>query len=326
MWAFDLGTDESRLLAGLAHYGPNDAYDGLSVSPDGRLVAGQAVGGGTGVWETVTGRKVLTLPGDKPSHTAVIPATRTLVAVRPGELAVLDLATGRERFHRPLPQPLMEGGMSVYGLACTPDGRRAVTALPDGTALVWDLTTPAFEVPAREVGEKELSGWWADLADADAGRAYAATWKLAAGPTGRVIPFLRARLDEARAESAAVARLVADLDSDSFEAREAATRRLERLGETVAPALREALAKVGSPEVRQRLERVLARVAGKGVSAWTLRNLRAVAVLELVGTADARRLLEELAKGDASAPETREAKAALGWMGRWSGNPDGRVR
>jgi hypothetical protein len=42
-----------------------------------------------------------------------------------------------------------------------------------------------------------------------------------------------------------------------------------------------------------------------------LRRLRGVQVLEEIGTAEARRLLERLARGEAPAILTRQARAAL---------------
>src|SRR5206468_1411327 len=82
-----------------------------------------------------------------------------------------------------------------------------------------------------------LEGWWADLAGADAARAYAAVSSLAEHPA-LTVPFLRARVRPARApEPARLARLVADLDSDRFSERERAARELERWGEQAAPAL-----------------------------------------------------------------------------------------
>jgi hypothetical protein len=47
-----------------------------------------------------------------------------------------------------------------------------------------------------------------------------------------------------------------------------------------------------------------------------LRHIRAVEVLEGLGTPEARNLLEELAKGAADATLTREAKASLRRLGK----------
>jgi hypothetical protein len=67
-----------------------------------------------------------------------------------------------------------------------------------------------------------------------------------------------------------------------------------------------------SEEVRQRLTAILhsAPPAWPRLSADELRVARAVAVLEAVGTPEAKRLLHDLAAGDSAALITREAKAA----------------
>src|SRR5207244_2618043 len=73
-----------------------------------------------------------------------------------------------------------------------------------------------------------------------------------------------------------VGRLLADLNGDSFEVRERATRELAERLDLAAPAVRAALAGDSPPEARRRLE-LLRRAAEDG--AWppgSLRALRAV--------------------------------------------------
>jgi hypothetical protein len=114
------------------------------------------------------------------------------------------------------------------------------------------------------------------------------------------------------ADAARLKALVARLGSDEFRTREEATGELRRLGEVAAPALREALRRRPSPEVRRRAERLLARVAADDRRT----SARALEVLEQAGTPEARRLLEALANGEPEARQTREAKAALRRLGR----------
>jgi hypothetical protein len=107
--------------------------------------------------------------------------------------------------------------------------------------------------------------------------------------------------------------LLADLDGDSFERRKAAVKRLKELGLQAEPALRAALGEKPSAEQRRRIEEVLAALppAPQPPSAEELRQLRALIVLERIGSPEARRLLEEVAKGPESALLTRQARAAL---------------
>jgi hypothetical protein len=61
---------------------------------------------------------------------------------------------------------------------------------------------------------------------------------------------------------------------------------------------------------------LLSRVGGPITSARNLRGLRACAVLERVGTAQAREVLARLASGDPTAQVTVRAKGALQRLGR----------
>jgi hypothetical protein len=82
------------------------------------------------------------------------------------------------------------------------------------------------------------------------------------------------------------------------------------LGEQALPSVQKALTGPLSPEARRRLEQLRDRLA-QGSSPPQLRQGRAVAVLELAGTAGAREFLRTLADGAAEARLTREANAAL---------------
>src|SRR5262249_988780 len=149
------------------------------------------------------------------------------------------------------------------------------------------------------------------LAVQDAGKAYAAVWRMAEAPNEMVVAFLRQHLKPAvAADPEKVRALVADLDSDSFTVREKAFKQLETLGVTAAPTLPQVMEKVSSLEVRRRLETLLARSPDPAQSPELLRRLRAIQVLERLATKEARGLLGELAEGVADAPETQEARAA----------------
>jgi hypothetical protein len=167
---------------------------------------------------------------------------------------------------------------------------------------------------ARELTARRLDGLWSDLGGGAPARAFFARWALAAAPA-QAVPYLKERVRPVAALTAElrrqVDRLVTDLDNDDFEVREKATADLEKLGESVVPAMRQALRNKPSPEVARRLEKLLQPHDRKAGEAGSSRELSAVAVLEYAGTAEAKEMLAALAKGQAGARLTDEAQAAL---------------
>jgi hypothetical protein len=106
-------------------------------------------------------------------------------------------------------------------------------------------------------------------------------------------------------------RLLADLDSNQFFARDQAEKDLAVLAELAEPALRQALAGKASLELRRRLERLLDRIVTRSYTAEQLRELRSITVLEHMGTEEARQVLQHIAQGAEEATLTQEAKATL---------------
>jgi RNA polymerase sigma factor (sigma-70 family) len=283
-----------------------------AASPTGRLLAARKVADGTddvSIWDLDTGHAVGTVPVGKVTHLAIAPDDRTLVTTgADGMLRIWDLATGRERGRREMPT-------NCTALVLTPDGRRALTAFADSTGLVWELSTFPAERLARAAGEKQIAAWCSELASDDARKVHEAVWRLADAPAAIVVPLLSRHLRPSPLDADAVRRAVADLNHESFTAREAATKRLEAMGGGVVPDLRRAVAAAGSPEVRRRLEGLIDRLSTPISTPKELRRLRAVGVLERLGTADARALLADLADGPVHPQESRAARAAFGRLG-----------
>jgi hypothetical protein len=196
-------------------------------------------------------------------------------------------------------------------MALSPDGRTLANGYADSTILLWDAT---LRGGARggllRAGQAE--SLWADLAGADAARGYAAGWRLADDPT-RSVALLQERLQPIRPASPEEMRtLLGNLDSNQFSVRQAAERTLRELGERAEPGLRESLKGAPPLEVKRRVEALLEAIHAPGpLEGEALRGFRAVQVLERIGTADARRILEGLAKSVAGARLTQEARAAL---------------
>src|SRR5262249_58814508 len=113
-----------------------------------------------------------------------------------------------------------------------------------------------------------------------------------------------------------LAKLIANLDDDRFDVREAATQELRRLGSAAEPALRKALEGKPSAEARRRIGGLLEIRGEEKIPAEQLRALRAIAVLERIGSPAAKEVLEALAKGAPGAKLTQEAKASLERLAR----------
>jgi WD40 repeat protein len=192
-------------------------------------------------------------------------------------------------------------------LAFSPDGRRLVSVGEDQTGLVWDVTLPALGSGGKPAKEG-LAEAWDRLAGLDAGLGYAGMAALAAAPA-EAVPFLRAKLRPAPVPTDAdLERLVRQLDSDAFADRQNALAELERYGPNAVAGVKARLARAPALEVHKRLLLFLEKYDGP--SPYQLRCVRGVATLDAVGTAEARALLAQLAKGPADDLLTREALAA----------------
>jgi hypothetical protein len=111
--------------------------------------------------------------------------------------------------------------------------------------------------------------------------------------------------------------LLADLDHEQFKVRQQAQQELQKAGVLIEPELRRALAGPLSLEARHRVKQLVAKL-DKGVPGpEVLRVLRAVETLERMASAEARKVLRELAKGETESPLVQEARAALGRLALW---------
>jgi WD40 repeat protein len=291
---------------------------GTEFSQDGSLIATHAYrlagrkgssdgwkDSGIEVWERATRRLVRRFPvtGWLLSF-AFSPEGRLLAALDGDEVWVWDVARGRELLH------LRASGNASYWrgsrLAFAPAGRGLAMAAEDGSILLWEVPAPRT---LPDLGESQVRRAWQDLGAADPARAFAAVADLADRP-GQGVALVKERLRAVAPPSAEeVRRLVAALDDEAFAAREAAERQLAALGPGTWPVLREALSRRPSAEARRRLERLVDEQ--RTPSEDLLRGLRAVRVLELAGTGQAREVLRILGSGDADATVTQEAKASL---------------
>jgi hypothetical protein len=239
------------------------------------------------------------------SRAAISPDGKWL-AVPHGPVAgvsLYEVATGSRAFGFASPDG------DVTALSFSPDGRSLAGGTSAGSILLWRLLGPG--PPARGALTGEQRGrLWSDLGSGDPARAFRAVRAL--GGAADAVPLLARRLRSLPppVTRGRLARLIADLDSDAFAARRRATEELDRLGAIAEPAMRDALASKPSVEAAHRLERLLRRAAAARPPAEHLRVLRAVAVLELVGSPQALRLLDGLARHSPHPAVRSEARAA----------------
>ncbi|HEY8506318.1 MAG TPA: hypothetical protein VIL46_17160, partial [Gemmataceae bacterium] len=295
----DPATGNARVTFSVKEQGRS--IDDIAFSPDGQSFVTSHHDGTVRFRDPATGRETrrLQICRDVVWEVSFSPDGKWLLsACSDATVRLHEVATGQEVLH------LKGHDARVYHGVFGPNGRTALTASWDLTALLWSLrpaNIPTFDPDAR----------WEDLRSEDAPAAYRAAWALLDDPE-RAVKLLRGKLSPIKREVApdTVEKLIADLGSANFRTRARAVKDLAELGHAAAPLLRDALPKAKSAEQRERIEGLLARLRREpGPDEW--RVMRAVQVLELCGTPEARQLLREWAGGTPGELLTEEAKAAL---------------
>jgi hypothetical protein len=228
--------------------------------------------------------------------------------IRNGEprVYVYEAATGSERFH-------FTGHSDIpLGLAFSPDGTRLCSYGGDRTALIWDVARARSAAPPP----KSLDAAWADLLSPDAGKGLTTIFYMTAHPAGTIRLLSEKVKPVPTADRKRVAELIDKLSNENFNEREKASRELSELAPTALDQIREAARKTESAEVRNRLAPILARESDERVTGERLRVVRAVEILERIGSPATDKLLRELATGSSGAELTRNATEAVRRMGK----------
>ncbi len=199
----------------------------------------------------------------------------------------------------------------VTSLSFSPDGGTLVSAGHDGSMVVWDIATLLAKPVVKDLTGGELEVLWKQLAASDAKVAGEAMHKLNGHPK-QAVTLLASQLKPPQAPAnEAIAKFIAELDSENSKVREKAFQELTKMGEFAEPALRVGLAVTPSLEHRLRVVALLDRLKEPITDGGKLRALRSVEVLESAGTAEAIEVLRQLASGAENALVTRYAKGAL---------------
>jgi WD40 repeat protein len=296
------GKERCRLRA------PNSGNSAMCFSPDSKLLTTNSGDEVIRLWDVVQGKLLRGLIGHQAAVLTVAFAPRGDVLAsgsRDGTVRLWKASSGEEL-------RCFEGHQGeVQHLAFADDGKFIVSAASDNCVLVWD----AASRPAIRAGNpvvKKMDGAWADLASDDGAVAFKAMGDLIAKPKESVA-FMATKLQPVPViDPAILRRLVDDLDHKNFNTRQHAMRELEKLEGQARVALDKALAKPPSAEAQARIKKLLDRLSAPLSLPEDLRAVRAVEVLERIGTPEARDLLGRLARGAPGARLTREAAASLG--------------
>lgn len=212
------------------------------------------------------------------------------------------------------------GAHTITGLALTAmDGPYALFDHMLLGRTIEDLDKATDAALGKVKPEKPLAGMERDALGADllgTDRVKAATAIrafLATAPDQ--VGFVRDHLAGKGADKEAadrIRKLVADLDADEFDVRDAATEALIKIGAPAVESVRSLATNGPNVEVKFRAKLILKKLGADGTPVSTAGKMARVArVLERAGTKDARDLLTRMADGEFGADGAPDAKLAL---------------
>jgi WD40 repeat protein len=304
-----MGIDFSSIMAALDSFVASFVF-----APDGGTVA-EAGFSSVKLRSLRTGKEIRAFAGKQITAATALFApdgTMLLAGKQDGAVRLWDVATGTVLLDFAAHQS------PVAALAFSPDGKLLATGARDSSVLIWDWDYIRRQATAPEpkpapVAHERL---WADLASDDAPRAFAAINALAASP-GETAAFLKSRLRPVPpVEAQHLQSLLADLDHQRFAVRKKAELALEKLGDLAGKAIKDQLARSPSLETTRRLEGLVKKLDGLMPTPEVLQALRAIEVLERIGSHEARQVLDRLAHGAAGHRVTEQARLSLRWLAK----------
>jgi WD40 repeat protein len=277
-------------------------------SPNGRLVAAYSPQlRAIHLFEASTGERIgaVLRDIDQVQQIAFSPDGRAL-AVSTGQrlLRVWQIDTTSELYQ-------FDAGEATGPIAFSPDGKRLASAQA-ANVLVWDVAGRTDKYRPREaVNETKMDRLWETLKSRDASRGTEAVWDLmAAAP--KAVPYLAVQLRPRQTPGPdQIRKWMKELQDEKFTVRERAHTELAKLEEIAEPYLKKALAEDPPLELRRRAEQLLRELSSLRPNPERLQVVRAMEALELIGTPEARAVLERMAGGAPGAEITLFAQRAI---------------
>ncbi|QEL17311.1 WD40 repeat domain-containing protein [Limnoglobus roseus] len=233
----------------------------------------------------------------------ISPDDRFLGVVRTRELSLASLISSSD------PPSILPIGYVRHpaALAFAPDASLVAVGREDGAIELWAVPRP--DVPPLV----DVKSVWDALAQAEPRVARLLIEQLVRSPTA--VGLLADKLPVTPPPKVDdIPAVIAKLDSPVFAERDAATRTLRALGRLAKVDLEATVKKTESVELRQRAEDLLKAVAASERFVPTpelVRYIRAVEVLERIGSPDAVKMLEALTVQTRDSRLSEEAAAAL---------------
>lgn len=271
------------------------------------------------LWDVSTGELQLCLKGHRAYITAVrfSPDGQTLVSIdRNGSAIMWETATGQivQRCEHP---------GSLLSMSVSSSGELWAFAGGGGSVFLrqWTLHSTSAVGPPLALSDDHLNSLWSTLGVREPEQAYRAVSEVTSLITSNdasvrefVLAFLKKRVEPRKSSTDTVALLINRLDADDYGIREDAMRQLRNICDLVEPELRAFLEKSRSSEQTARVKDLLvtAKQSIPVPSAEGLRLLRAIHLVEVMGSSERQYLLSKLAGGNDGALETRCAKHLLG--------------
>ena len=308
----DIGTDRPRRVV----TAQSKAVYPVKPSPDTRTIASRIIGTPEQfcLWDVASDSKVFSFRGH-PGRVYAIAWSPNASVIASGDL---NDAPGKPKGEVKLwngyngsPLASFDVKSGVFTLAFSPDGKYLVAGLRDSTILVFDVfkaTSP--RKTTLTFSPADLETHWTNLLSPDASKAYRSIGTLIDVP-GQSVRFLGRHLHPvSRIDEGKITQAIINLNSEKFATRQAASKELMKIGGQAVPHIQEAMKRNPPLETRRRLDEIVNKLDDTP-RPETIRSLRAIMVLERIGTPEARAVLTTIAGGAPGARETEDAKESL---------------